>query len=109
MSAHLRRRVKNRNAAQLYQLVLHEQVEVGACELLVDEVYESVRLWGILQCPSGLRGGVVFRGVGEAEGAPVDQTVQTDEGQRYGDGVPQPSPLPTEHGHVWNHTQHGLW
>lgn len=58
--------------------------------------------------PSWLCWGTVLGGVGEGEGASVDEAVQPEQRQWHGDGTPQPSPLPTEHRHVGHHTQHRL-
>lgn len=90
-------------------LALHEQMEVGAGELLVDGVDEGVGICSVLcASPARLGRSGVLWGIGEGEGAAVDEAVHPEQGQGHGDGVPQPPPLSTEHGHIGNHAQHGL-
>lgn len=96
------------------RLTLHEEVEVGSSELLMDGLQQDVLPL------SALRGSLLsfccsldgqqqrrleLRGVREAEGRAVNQAVQSDEGQRDGDGVSQVMPTVSEDRDVGNDTE----
>lgn len=78
-----------------------EEVEVGACELVVDALEKRVRVGGRLVSVGGPR--AVFRGVGEGEGAGVEERVGAQQANRHGDGRAQPAPVAAEGRHVWHH------
>lgn len=92
-------------------LTLHEEVEVGSGELLVNRLYQDVLV--ILpasvgpslpgsRCPPAGQRQVELGGEGEAEGRSINQPVGPDEGQRQGDDAAQAAPAVAENGDVRN-------
>lgn len=99
------------------ELTLHEEVEVGSGELLVDGLQQDVLLLTSLSpslsLPSCRRSSNGQRrqelgGVRETEGRAIDQTIQTDERQGDGDDVSQTAPAAGEDGHVRNDAEQRL-
>lgn len=78
-------------------------MEVGACKFVMDALQERIGIGG------GRRGTrrpgphAVLRGVGEGEGAGVEEAVGTHEAHGHCDGCAQPAPVAAEGGYVWYH------
>lgn len=85
---------------------LHEQVKIGSGELLVYGVNECVWVGSSLSSSTWLRGRAVLGCICERERAPVDHPIQSYQRQRDCDGLPEPSPLSTEHWNIRHNTQH---
>lgn len=86
-------------------------MEVGSGELLMDGLQQEVVLLSSLRpslslpssgCSSDGRSRLELGGVGEAEGRPINQAVQSDEGQRDGDDASQTAPTVGEDRDVRN-------
>ena len=97
------------NLRSAAELTLHEEVEVGSSELLMDGLQQDVLLLARLHpsfslppscCRSSDGRWLELGGVGEAEGRAVDQAVQSDERQGDGDDASQTAPAVAEHGDV---------
>lgn len=88
-------------------LSLDEEVEVGARELVVDALEERVGVGGGLGGTRGPGPRAVFGGVGEGEGAGVEEAVGAHEAHGHRDGRAQPAPVAAEGGHVRHHAHQG--
>lgn len=98
------------------ELALHEEVEVGSGELLMDGLQQDVVRLAFLRplpppsscCSSGTQERLELRRVGEAEGGAIDEAVQSEERQGDGRDVPQTAPALTEDGDVRNDAEQRL-
>lgn len=89
-------------------LALHEEVEVGPGELLVDAVEQLVRVLRDVRGDRLSRQEALLRGVGEGERAGVDEAVIPDQQERDSDGVSQPPPVTAEGGDVGDNAHQGF-
>lgn len=88
-------------------LSLDEEVEVGARELVVDALEERVGVRGGLGGARGPGPRAVLRGVGEGEGAGVEEAVGAHQAHGHSDGCAQPAPVAAEGGYVGHHAHQG--
>lgn len=84
-----------------------EEVEVGARELVVDALEKRVCIRGGLVRIGRPRPRAVFRGIGEREGAGVEERIRTQQAHGHGNGSAQPTPVAAEGRHVWHHAHQG--
>lgn len=97
-------------------LALHEQVEVGSGELLVDCLQQDVvplvpvrpSVSPRRQLSPGGGGRLELRCVGEREGRAINDAIQSDERQRDAHDAAQETAAATEHRHVGNDTEQRL-
>lgn len=82
-------------------------MEVGARELVVDALEERVGVRGGLEGARGARPRAVLRGVGEGEGAGVEEAVGAHQAHGHRDGGAQPAPVAAEGGYVGYHAHQG--
>jgi hypothetical protein len=82
-------------------------MEVGACELVVDALQERVRVGGRLLRVGQPWQRAVFRGVGEREGAGVEERIRAQQAHGHGDGGAEPTPVAAEGRHVWHYAHQG--
>lgn len=88
-------------------LSLDEEVEVGARELVVDALQQRVGVGGGLRGARGAGPRAVLRGVGEGEGAGVEEAVGAHQAHGHSDGCAQPAPVAAEGGYVGHNAHQG--